>query len=132
MSAINDETPNRGIHLELEISTYGPFQNIDPDAPPTFGSAISLGTTYGYGVSDNPPFAVGSSLYNAAATLRIGDTVVFSGKFPANPNYPNPSRSPALQACYENLVPSMGTGEPLSFPFAFSSIRKIGSDLTLE
>jgi len=105
---INDDTPHKGIHLDLEVST----DNLKPSVSGALGIGLWLGNS-----DTSASFQVGSPLYNTASTLRTRETVAFSGTFV-------PFSSP--QACYRSL------GESTDFPFHFSSIRKVGSDLTLE
>jgi hypothetical protein len=126
VTRIDDNTPDKGINLDLEVSTG----NLRPSASGALGIELSLGNSDGWVVSNpnaHPPtFAstsevrirVGSPLYNTASMLRSGDTVAFGGAFV-------PFSSP--QACYATLG-----GATYFSLFRFSSIRKIGSDLTLE
>jgi hypothetical protein len=105
---INDNTPNKGIYLDMEVS----IENLQTSADGALGIGLWLGNS---DASDS--LRVGSPLYNTASTLRNGDAVIFSGAFV-------PFSSP--QACFQSLSGST------DFSFRFSSIRKVGSDLMLE
>ncbi len=110
VSEIDDDAPDKGIQLELDIQTNNLVAG-------DLGIELSLGNAYRYWVSDDNTrphsatiFPVGSPLYNTASTLRNGDTVVFSGTFV-------PFTS--AQACYDTI----GYATYFSL-FKFSSIRK--------
>jgi hypothetical protein len=111
---IDDDAPNKGIRLMLEVST----NDLSSGA---FGVELSLGNRYAYGVDEENTqphsptgIAVGSPLYDKVAMLRPGDTVVFSGAF-------IPYTSP--EACYSNDTTYFAL-------FRFSSIRKIGTNIS--
>jgi hypothetical protein len=105
---INDYNPNKAIYLDLEVS----IDNLDSSSSGALGIGLWLGNS-----DTSALFSVGSPLYKTASTLSNGDTVIFSGAFV-------PFSAP--QACYSSLSRST------EFSFRFSSIRKIGSGLTLE
>jgi hypothetical protein len=115
VKSVDDDTPNKGIKLELWVQTDS-FKGL-------LWEVLELGNYYpngAYGDENMQPhsptiFPVGSPLYNTASTLVDGDTVVFGGTFV-------PFTS--AQACYDNI-------HYFSL-FHFSSIRKIGRGLTLE
>jgi hypothetical protein len=108
VNIVNDYTPNKGIHLDLTVSTA----NLNPSSSGALGIGLWLGNS-----DTAASMPVGSPLYKAASTLRTGDTVAFSGSFVS-------LSAPA--ACTNSLRTST------DFSFRFSAIRKIGSDLALE
>ena len=118
VKSIDDDTRNKGIKLDFEVST----KNLVGGG---LGIELSLGNSYEYRVDDRNTqphfptiFPIRSPLYNTASTLGSGDAVVFSGTFV-------PFTS--AQACYDTI------GHATYFSlFHFSSIRKIGRGLTLE
>lgn len=126
VNTIDDNSPDKGIRLALEVHTNSLSNDIiNRNGGTSLGIQLTLGNYYSYGVSAQntqrhsvTTIPVGSPLYNISSTLRTDDIIMFSGSFV-------PFSS--ARACTENL------GHSTYFSlFRFSAIRKLGHDLTLE
>jgi hypothetical protein len=116
VNSIDDRSPAKSIGIILAIHTDG-LQNGG------LGVELSLGNEYAYGISEDNTaphtdtrISQKSPLYDVAANLQNGDTIVFSGTFIPYRTY---------EDCYNNDTTYFAL-------VRFSSIRKTGWGLILH